>query len=182
MFLDHRCPLCGGVETSCCCVSSARPARAGASSAWEYGGSARALILGLKYRNSRRTADVLAAGMVARVGAGAFDVVTWAPTSAGRVARRGYDPAELLARALAFRLGLPCRRLLRRSPDSTPQAGKDRRARLVGPQFIARPLRGPLRILLVDDVVTTGATLRQAAAALEAAGAVRVDCLTAAAA
>lgn len=103
-----------------------------------------------------------------------FDIVTWAPTSARRRRRRGYDQSELLARAVARRLGLPCRRLLTRD-RSCHQTGRSRQERLDnGPVFKARPLRRPSRVLVIDDVVTTGSTLRAAGHALDLAGAAKV--------
>ena len=110
----------------------------------------------------------------------AVDVVTWAPTSSARIAERGFDQAELLARAVAKELGLPCRRLLYRA-HGAPQSGHDRAARLLGPAFRARAPRPGLRVLLVDDVVTTGATLHAAAQSLLDAGIADVRCIAAAA-
>ena len=105
----------------------------------------------------------LAALMVRRLLPGdepraSVDLVTWAPTSSARIAERGFDQAELLARAVARELGVPCRRLLYRAHGG-PQAGRGRAARLLGPSFRARAPRRGLRVLLVDDVVTTGGTL-----------------------
>ncbi len=104
----------------------------------------------------------------------AVDVVTWPPTSAARRRRRGYDQAELAARALAGHLGRPARSLLRREAGP-PQTGRSAADRRHGPRFTAR--RGAAaqvagaRVLLVDDVVTTGATLRAAARILAELGA-----------
>lgn len=182
MLLSTTCPGCGRMSTGPCpsCWSVIAPAPAGRPAALTHDGSARRLVLGLKFRNARTVAGALAARMVAALeDPASVDVVTWAPTSARRVADRGYDPAELLARAVARRLGRPCRRLLRRYRHSGPQRGKNRRERLAGPQFSARPLWRRQCVLVVDDVTTTGATLRRAAEALVAAGAGEVRCLAA---
>jgi ComF family protein len=150
-----------------------------------FDGAARSVVLSLKYRNRRRVAQHLASMMVRRLHLGArgmrqFDVVTWAPTSARRVRTRGYDQAELVAREVAKELGVPCRRLLYRTHGDA-QTGRTRMQRLVGPVFRARPTRPGLRVLVVDDVVTTGATLRSAERALRAAGVDHVRLVAAAA-
>jgi predicted amidophosphoribosyltransferase len=145
----------------------------------EYEGPARALVAALKYRNQRAQLSWLSAGLVPLTPPG-VEAVTWAPTTARRRRARGYDQAELLARALARRLGLPARSLLRRHADDPPQTGLDRAARLAHPGFAARP-PSPRVVLVVDDVTTTGATLAAAARALRRAGAVQVHGLAVAA-
>ena len=187
MFLPMRCPGCGEAVSGPCQVCAALLA-AGArcvpgSTPFAHSGHPRQVVLGLKYRNARHAARLLAPSVAASVESpGLLHAVTWTPTTARRLAQRGYDPAELLAREVARLLGLPCRRLLYRSRRSSPQAGKDRLARLVGPEFIARPFWARRRILLIDDVTTTGATLRSGANALLRAGAAEVQCLAATAA
>lgn len=156
----------------------------GTLAACRFDGVVRSVILSLKYGNRRAAAPVLAGLVVHRLASMApmshhvsrefdisrsFDVVTWAPTSSRRSSQRGYDQAELLARHVARQLGLPCRRLLYRS-HGDPQTGKTRVERLGGPSFRSQHAARPVRVLLVDDVVTTGATLRAAAMALRAAG------------
>ena len=138
-----------------------------------YEGAGRDLVTALKYRNHRAALDRLARAGAARV-VGAVDVVTWPPTSGARRRRRGYDQAELAARAVAGHLGRPARPLLRRE-GGPPQTGRSAADRRDGPRFTAR--RGAAarvagaRVLLVDDVVTTGATLRAAARVLAELGA-----------
>ena len=86
----------------------------------------------------------------------------------------------MLARAVARRLGLPCLRLLQRSPGPA-QTGRPLAERRAGPRLTVRkPRTVPASVLVVDDVVTSGATLTAAALALRQAGATRVDGVTAA--
>jgi ComF family protein len=101
------------------------------------------------------------------------------PLHPRRLRRRGFNPAAELARGLARSLDLPWdATALRRLRDTASQTGLDRagRRRNVRGAFAARPgWRAPARVWLVDDVVTTGSTLRAAAAALRRAGARRVS-------
>ncbi len=137
-------------------------------------GRARKVVLGLKYRNRRQVARHLAGLVVnAIVADGAhrgLDAVTWAPTSAARRRSRGFDQGELVARHVARQLGVPCRRLLERTGSSATQTGRNRVERLHGPQFKVRPGIDGWHVIVVDDVVTTGATLRAAAATLRHGG------------
>src|SRR5439155_11059954 len=139
-----------------------------------YEDAGRDLLSRLKYRNSRSTMAWLAWQLAGLVPAGlvaTLQVVTWAPTSMARRRDRGFDQAELLARAVARQLGLPALRLLARGP-APPQTGLSRDGRRRGPPLaVLRPERVPATVLLVDDGITTGATLESAARALAAAGA-----------
>ena len=152
-----------------------------------YAGTGRELVARLKYRNARSSVAFLARGMAAVAAAPGhtpgqrptIDVVTWAPTTPARLRERGFDQARLLARAVARELGLPCRPLLRRRAGPA-QTGRDAVARRSGPGFTARRVLDGRRVLLVDDVVTTGATVTAAARALTSAGAVEVHVVAAA--
>lgn len=98
--------------------------------------------------------------------------LTWAPTTEDRRRRRGFDQAEVLAMYLGQHMGLRVRRYLRRSPGSH-QTGRSRQERSSGVDFEpVRNCRGT--VVVVDDVMTTGATLRAAAEALRWAGATEV--------
>ena len=146
-----------------------------------YEGAPRALVLDLKGRGRRDAALPLADALVKtarRTGVGA-EVVTWVPCGAAARRRRGFDHAELLARAAADSLGLPCLPLLRRTGairDQVGLSGRERWSNLTG-AFAARP--APARVCLVDDVITTGATAGCCAAALRGAGAREIELLVA---
>lgn len=138
--------------------------------AFAYDGAGARAVQVLKFRDGRRLVAPLADRLVAALEPGLVpDVVSWIPTSPRRRRRRGFDQAELLARAVARRLGRPCRPTLRRRPGPA-QTGRDRRHRATNVAFEAvRPV--PVAVLLVDDVCTTGATARAACSALTEAGA-----------
>ena len=133
--------------------------------------------MALKYRGARRVVPWLARAMASLVDPADVDLVTFVPTTAARRRRRGFDQAELLARGVGSVIGRPTRRLLtrRRGP---PQTGRSLAARLSGPEFRAGSVRG--YVLLVDDVVTSGATMAAAGEALLRRGALAVAGLAAA--
>ena len=100
-------------------------------------------------------------------------LVTWAPTTDSRRASRGFDQSELLARHVAAFTSMRCRSMLRRTNVGS-QTGSGRGERLERPHFVARAAPRGSCIVVIDDVLTTGATLRAAAQALRLAGAHRV--------
>ena len=110
-----------------------------------------------------------------------FDRVTWVPLSRARLRSRGYDQAKLLAEEVARRLNLPCDRLLEKTKNNRAQSKttsvRERFENVKGVYRCAGSAAGE-KILLVDDIVTTGATLSAAAAELEKAGALSVAGLT----
>jgi predicted amidophosphoribosyltransferase len=184
------CPGCGGRGAPLCpqCAERLVPAVAApppaAIDAWwapfAYQGAGRELVARVKYRNVRAVVPWLGSAMAAAVtesGLLAAATVTWAPTTPVRRRARGFDPAELLARAVARRLGIRCVGLLDRLPGP-PQTGLPAVARRRGPSFVARRA-APACVLVVDDIATTGATLSAAAGTLRAAGARRVVAVTA---
>lgn len=185
MLLATRCGACDRPGPSPCpaCHAALRPPApdadppglGGLVALLRYDGPARPLVARVKYRNRRQAVAWLADGLAARLGATPVDIVTWAPTTGDHRRRRGFDHGEVLARAVARRLGRPARRLLRRAPGP-PQTGRDAHHRRgAPPRFtVVRPLPSGTRVLVVDDVVTTGATLRAASAAVRRAGALPV--------
>ena len=113
---------------------------------------------------------------------GAFDAVVPMPLHWWRRWRRGFNQAELLGREVALRLGIPMVRVVKRRKPTAPQTGLTsaaRRRNVAGAFRVAarREIAGK-RLLLVDDVLTTGATVNACAAALKAAGASYVAVLT----
>jgi ComF family protein len=140
-----------------------------------YAGPAKEAIHRLKFSGWRNVAAALADAIVA-VELPPVDAVTWVPLARRRLGERGYDQARALATAVGRRLDRPVLRLARRGPSTGSQArrsGADRRSAMAG-VFAPAGRRSPPSVLLVDDVLTTGATAGDCARALREAGARRV--------
>ena len=161
-----------------------------AASPFVYDGPVRAAILRYKFRGRRAYAEGFApflARCVEEELGRDFDVVTWAPISARRLRERGFDQSELIARLTAEKLDLPIERLLRKTRDTKPNSsisGAARRRANVSGAYTAvdtARFRGA-KVLLIDDILTTGATLSECARVLLTAGAGSVCAATLAAA
>lgn len=157
------------------------PARS--ASAFVYGGPLAHAIRGLKYAGRTDVAPVLGELLAdsARAYGGRVDVVVPVPLHARRLRERGFNQAALLAAPVARSLGVPLDvRRLRRTRDTSTQASLvlDQRPDNVRGAFLARADERRPRVLLVDDVRTTGATLAAARQALQRAGAAEVFCFT----
>ena len=111
------------------------------------------------------------------------DSITWVPLSRARLRKRGYDQARLLAEDLASRIAVPCIPALckiRNNPRQSSTGNAEKRRRNVKGVYQSLPnadIRGK-QMLLIDDIVTTGATLSEAALILRKAGAAGVTALT----
>ena len=149
-----------------------------------FGGALRNAIHRLKYEQDIALADVLARPLIRAVEQYLWgvDLVTPAPLSVQRLRERGYNQAALLARPVAMAHGLAFRpRALQKIRDTRPQVGlhaMERRQNVIGAYRADSKLVRGRRVLLIDDVATTGATLSACAAALLEAGAERVYALT----
>ena len=150
---------------------------------WYYKGKVRDGILNLKFHYRVDLAAPFGRALamkLLREHPGDFDCIAWAPVSSLRKFRRGYDQAELLARTVGRELGLPVERLLKKRRNTRAQSRltkEQRRANVLGAYVCvnADAVRGK-RILLIDDVFTTGATAQECARVLLTAGARSVSC------
>jgi ComF family protein len=147
-----------------------------------YQDTLRKLIHLFKYGRIRPLARPLGALLGASIPSGeTFDAIVPMPLHWWRRWRRGFNQSELLAQEIARRCGVAVVEAVRRKRPTAPQAGlsnSGRRENVAGAFEVRRPerVRG-LRVALVDDVLTTGATANACAAALKRAGAKRVTLL-----
>ncbi len=199
LLFPPKCVLCGRVLEKeeldlcrCCRVDSPEchgsrgkyPFLDGWAAVWYYEGNARKSILRYKFRGTGAYAGcygrMLAMKLVQEFPEG-FDLLTWVPISQKRLRKRGFDQVELIARAVGEELGLAPQRVLNKVRDNPPQSGihgePQRRANVLGAYRVtdADAVKGK-RILLLDDVITTGATAGEAAKMLLTAGAKQVYC------
>jgi ComF family protein len=176
---SSACPGCGrplpeaGAAAPCAACRDRPPPWRELVAAFLYLPPMTGVVRALKFRGGEFLAPALAERLGARLGVGAADVVTAVPLPWTRLLARGYNQAEAVARPLAAALGLPYRRLLgRRLRRRQTGLARGERARNARGAFRPRGQRlEGARVLLVDDVLTTGATMADAARALREAGA-----------
>lgn len=185
-WLPVSCAGCGALDTDVCdgCRAALVPRPVSrvlapdltVTSALSFAGPAARVIRALKEEGRTPLARALAPALRAVLHEAAPGaLVTAVPSTRAALRRRGFRPVELVLR----RAGHRDRRLVRLRRATRDQRGLDRdaRRRNVGGAFVARPVAG-VAVVLVDDVVTTGATLLEAARALRAAGATTVHAVT----
>ncbi len=198
LLLPSRCVGCGAGGTYLCDACLGRARRAGplafdpADRAFDevtaplvYEGTARTAVHRLKYSGLRAIAPSMARPMAEALSSPQVraDVIVPVPLHPSRLRQRGFNQALLLARPIAEAVGLPVRDdLLQRLVASTPQvdAGSidERRANVDGAFGLAPGAEiAGLRVVLVDDVLTTGSTLEAAAGVLKRGGARSVHAL-----
>ena len=136
-----------------------------------YEGPARAVVRRLKFHGAIALAEHMAAAIVANAPSGQFEApLVPVPSPPARRRRRGFCHAALLAAALARRTGLPVVPALARADGESRQVGRRRAERVRTPPVFRAARTGSGAVMLVDDVVTTGATLGACARALRGAG------------
>ena len=206
LLFPPKCMLCGsilGTEQEICAACREKvllntaPPRVekgaffdkAAAGLW-YENDVRKAIHGLKYREKQSYARPLARVMAyacERKLEEPVDLITFVPTNAATLRKRGYNQAELLARELASMLDVPCLPTLEKCGDTKPMHGlrpEERRANVLGAYRLCCPAEAVAgkRVLIADDILTTGSTLSECARMLKTAGAERVLCVCAAAA
>lgn len=180
---QHGCPRCGeplALDQLCQHCLHRLPPLDGCQALWLYQPPLQRLIAQMKYPGDAPMATVLAQSAAPLI----HSLITQSilvpvPLHHNRLAERGFNQAQLLAEYWSRALGLTCAQLLTRTADTPPQAGMKaaaRRRNLRRAFTVNGPVKG-LRLVLVDDVMTTGSTLFAAARVLKAAGASEVRAL-----
>ena len=198
LLFPRKCILCRSLlkkdETDLChsCRRNAPefiPAKnnipfvAGWTAVWYYKENVQKSIVRYKFRNVRSYAEAYARLLALRVQemAAEFDYITWVPVSTRRKWERGYDQVELLAKALSKELSVPVIATLKKHRHTQAQSGiRDdsvRKANVLGAYKIlpGSDIAGKT-FLLIDDVITTGATASECAKTLLTAGAKEIYC------
>lgn len=177
----HLCRHCAAHTPEALKLKQKIPFLSGGFTLWYYEGSVRKSILRYKFGRKRCYARAYGAILAAKLSdvQKKYDLIVWVPVSRLRKLSRGFDQVELLAHIFCKELGItpiPCLKKIRHTP---PQSGiasaAQRRANVLGAYKVINPdlLKGK-RILLLDDIITTGATISECAKTLMAAGAKEV--------
>lgn len=188
---DGACPDCGAPFGRLVCTQCRHDWElSGCVCACSFAGTAARMVTTLKDAHELRLAPLLAtamAGALEEAGSvpsflgtppGELDALCFVPATAEAFVRRGFDHMELVARPLASALGVPLADILVRTSarDQRRLGRSERAANLAGSIAVRDDVRG-LRMLVADDVVTSGASVREAARALLARGAASVTAL-----
>ena len=198
VFFPRKCPFCGKLtgKTLLCdkCETSlprCEEIRQGAdfgrcTAPLYYEGQVRDAILAFKFKGKLGGLDAfgrLMAQTAAERYSGEFDAITWVPVSKKRLKKRGFDQARYLTASMCVDWHVAPLETLRKTADNPPQSGLEdaaaRRANVLGMYEAVSPEQfAGKRLLLVDDICTTGSTLGECARVLKATSAAEVLCLT----
>lgn len=204
IFFPAKCPLCQKVlrrdETDLChtCRTDAEeyptPKHkisfvAGWTSLWYYSGNVRHSLLLYKFYNRRSYGGIYGRLLAMKLHSNPlcqYDILTWVPVSPLRRWFRGYDQVELIARSVGQELGTPAVPVLKKIRHTKPQSRlldfSQRKANVLGAFAVADPAQiAGKRILLLDDIITTGATVSECARVLLTGGAKEIHCAAVAA-
>lgn len=164
------------------CITAPFGALDGLYSAYLYGQTARLLVRAVKYNGVVPAASALADGMASVLPSVPVDALVPVPLHRSRQRTRGFNQARVLCDALAARTGLPVLDALARTRATRTQTQLTREGRAENVRDAFAPVSpvAEMRLLLIDDVLTTGATAQACAAALKANGAAKLWLLTAA--
>lgn len=174
--MNGRCYSCERLSTGGFTCAACPQGLRRVQSATLYSGLAKDLLWGLKSGGIQSAVRPMAYTMRNLLPTNA--VLVPVPTATGRIRQRGYDQALLLTKELSRQTGLPYRKLLtRRGQAHQVGASRATRKQQLAGAYTAKTAKG-LRIVLIDDVMTTGATLEAAATVLQKAGAGQIDALT----
>lgn len=198
VFFPRKCPFCGKLtgktllcETCKAALPRCEEIRQGAdfgrcTAPLYYEGQVRDAILAFKFKAKLGGLDAfgrLMAQTAAERYSSEFDAITWVPVSKKRLKKRGFDQARYLTASMCVDWHVAPLETLRKIVDNPPQSGLDeaaaRRANVLGAYEAVSPEQfAGKRLLLVDDICTTGSTLSECARVLKAAGAAEILCLT----
>ncbi len=201
ILFPPKCPFCGkiisgGIKVCDKCMGTLPETGSKASqkgdffsvcvSSFYYEDSVRESLLRYKFHEATAYAPVYSAYLAKTISeelSGRYDLISWVPLSKKRYKERGYDQAKLLAKGVAAVLGdvAVCTLVKKKhvQKQSTMGSPEKRRANISGAYSAAdRKLIEGKRILLIDDIITSGSTLSECARTLRAAGAAEVMCAT----
>ena len=179
--IGESCPQCAGPSsgTAVCGACLARPPHFDSTAAvWRYEFPADRLVQALKYGRRLAVAAAFGEALAARVLERRVDAIVPMPLGPRRLAERGFNQAMEIARPLARQLATPLEpQLVERVRDTIPQTDlpHDARATNVRGAFACAGAVSGMTLAVVDDVMTTGASLEELARTLRAAGATRVE-------
>ncbi len=187
-ILPPVCPFCGvdkPLDTPCTSCPAFRPVIEGVRAPFRFEATIRSAVHRLKYRNLRAIAAPLAAMMADYLGDNPlpYDIIIPVPLHNKRLRERGYNQSELLAKEIGKSTGVQveagCLTRHRHTPaQAMTKSIQERHSNLAGAFICKNESARGKRVLLIDDVATSGATLDACAKALKSAGAVSVWGLT----